>query len=469
MRSVVVTATSAANSLAGFLSSADMSSVIPTIVGVSTAFGTWKALPALTAKIDADLLSMSKIKSIINPSLFTSLINPVTLTAAAVGGLAYAFGSFYSSAQKTAQAQSIINAGLKDGVFNISEYKKAIDGKSKADLEAANAALEHAIAENKKVEAFMRGEDSMAGMRQAGIDQGIALRKQRADEALAVIEANKAKIAELIKQEEDYKKRMAAMAVGGAEGANGKGKKDDPMQKVSAEIAAYQKLYGDRAALEQGYQSARNAQIDLESQQLLTQGMNEIAVKKWAEAQKLAVTQEYSKKQMQVYAQGAAFMASTMSSAFSDAATAMANMGKENKGFLIAAKAMAITEATINSYLAFTKALAAFPPPFNYAAAAATLAAGIAKVAAISSTPIKAETGLRDYVVPPGYERDSYPVMAQSGEQVTVTPKGENQSEEQTIIVYIDGRVLFQLINNGIKNGQVNINESNVGRRVYAK
>lgn len=48
-------------------------------------------------------------------------------------------------------------------------------------------------------------------------------------------------------------------------------------------------------------------------------------------------------------------------------------------------KAFAIVSALINTYEGFTKALATYPPPFSYAAAGATLAAGLAKVAAIRS------------------------------------------------------------------------------------
>ena len=49
-------------------------------------------------------------------------------------------------------------------------------------------------------------------------------------------------------------------------------------------------------------------------------------------------------------------------------------------------KAVAIASALINTFEAATKALAAYPPPFNYAAAAATVAAGLAQVANIRST-----------------------------------------------------------------------------------
>lgn len=49
-------------------------------------------------------------------------------------------------------------------------------------------------------------------------------------------------------------------------------------------------------------------------------------------------------------------------------------------------KAVAIAVALINTYESVTKALAAYPPPFNYVAAAAALAAGLAQVANIRKT-----------------------------------------------------------------------------------
>jgi hypothetical protein len=49
-------------------------------------------------------------------------------------------------------------------------------------------------------------------------------------------------------------------------------------------------------------------------------------------------------------------------------------------------KGVAIASALINTFEGATKALAAYPPPFNYAAAAAVVAAGLAPVANIRST-----------------------------------------------------------------------------------
>jgi hypothetical protein len=60
-------------------------------------------------------------------------------------------------------------------------------------------------------------------------------------------------------------------------------------------------------------------------------------------------------------------------------------LGKYNKKAFQAAKAMRIAEAIMNTYQGATKALATYPPPFNFIAAAAVVAAGLANVATIRS------------------------------------------------------------------------------------
>lgn len=60
-------------------------------------------------------------------------------------------------------------------------------------------------------------------------------------------------------------------------------------------------------------------------------------------------------------------------------------LGTYNKKAFQAAKAFNIANAVMNTYLGATKALAMFPPPFNFIAAAAVVASGLAQVAAIRS------------------------------------------------------------------------------------
>jgi hypothetical protein len=96
-------------------------------------------------------------------------------------------------------------------------------------------------------------------------------------------------------------------------------------------------------------------------------------------------------------------------------------------------KLFAISEATIATYLAATKALASVPYPFNFIAAAGVTAAGLGNVAQIISahkggefvgTPsgVKKLSGGGSFIVPGGYPNDSYPMLVESGERVSVTP-----------------------------------------------
>lgn len=71
--------------------------------------------------------------------------------------------------------------------------------------------------------------------------------------------------------------------------------------------------------------------------------------------------------------------------AISQGAEVFNQLGKYNKRAFEAAKALNIANAIMNTYTGATKALATYPPPFNYIAAAAVVAAGLAQVAAIRS------------------------------------------------------------------------------------
>jgi len=71
--------------------------------------------------------------------------------------------------------------------------------------------------------------------------------------------------------------------------------------------------------------------------------------------------------------------------AISQTASIFDNLGKENRRAFEAAKAFNIANAVMNTYMGATKALATYPPPFNFIAAAAVVAAGLAQVASIRS------------------------------------------------------------------------------------
>lgn len=180
--------------------------------------------------------------------------------------------------------------------------------------------------------------------------------------------------------------------------------------------------------------------------------------------------QEMQKKETKMYTDFGQLMLSNTGSILSDLQTVFKNAGKESKALGYLMKGVAIGEATINSYLAFTKALAAFPPPLNYVAAGVTLAAGLAKVAAIASTPISAQTGLTSYEVPDIRQNrnDGAPVRAQAGETVTVTPRGESATGVTNVSIKIGEAELFSIVQKGINTGEISVTNNNIGRGVFA-
>jgi len=71
--------------------------------------------------------------------------------------------------------------------------------------------------------------------------------------------------------------------------------------------------------------------------------------------------------------------------AIDQAAQMYSALGSQNKKAFEAAKAFNIANAIMNTYMAATKALAAYPPPFSFIAAAAAVGMGLAQVAQIRS------------------------------------------------------------------------------------
>lgn len=71
--------------------------------------------------------------------------------------------------------------------------------------------------------------------------------------------------------------------------------------------------------------------------------------------------------------------------AIEQGATVFESLAANNREAFEAAKAFNIANAIMNTYMGATKALATYPPPFNFIAAAAVVASGLAQVASIRS------------------------------------------------------------------------------------
>jgi tape measure domain-containing protein len=120
-------------------------------------------------------------------------------------------------------------------------------------------------------------------------------------------------------------------------------------------------------------------------------------------------------------------------------------------------KVLSAATAGINSFVAFTGALAAYAElgPIAYVQAGAILAAGLAQQAKIVATPITAETGGR-FVVPDAPGVDGVGLRVNPGEEINVTPRGED-SFPYVIhnVLMMDRRILYEAVNDGIRSGDI--------------
>jgi hypothetical protein len=133
--------------------------------------------------------------------------------------------------------------------------------------------------------------------------------------------------------------------------------------------------------------------------------------------------------------------------------------GEDSVAAAIASKALSSAQAAINSYLAFTQALhdPMIPSTIARIAMAATvLASGLAMQVKILSTPIpSAETGGR-FIVPNSTGSDSGLMRVNPGEEVDITPRGMTGfGQGQTITVQIEKKTIFDVVNDGIRSGDI--------------
>lgn len=96
---------------------------------------------------------------------------------------------------------------------------------------------------------------------------------------------------------------------------------------------------------------------------------------------------------------------------------------KEEKAAKLQAKAWAITEIGINTWVEASKA---WSKPWLVAA---IIAAGVAAAAKVSTA--KFAKGVKDFKVPEGYPNDSYPIFVESGERVNVETKSQQRENDR--------------------------------------
>jgi hypothetical protein len=123
----------------------------------------------------------------------------------------------------------------------------------------------------------------------------------------------------------------------------------------------------------------------------------------------------------------------------SQATAAMAQLFNKNK-------TLAIASALVNTFEGVTKALAAYPPPLSYIAAAGALAAGMAQVQNIKSTT--ASGGGGGGAATSGGDVSAAAEVPQPQQGVYITLEGERYGREQV-------RALIEQINEAVADGAV--------------
>jgi hypothetical protein len=128
----------------------------------------------------------------------------------------------------------------------------------------------------------------------------------------------------------------------------------------------------------------------------------------------------------------------------------------ETREAAIAERVIASAEAAINTALAATKALTSGTPPWNIAAAAGVVAAGVAQQMKIHSTPIpSAETGGR-FVVPETFTGvDSAVMRVNRGEEAEITPRSAIADGGGRTVIYLDGDPIVDFMNRKLRSGDV--------------
>jgi tape measure domain-containing protein len=355
---------------------------------------------------------------------------------------------------------------------------KAFEGASKAVAEFSKGVTDLSAAHQKEADAAIKAAKAEQDAAQKTYNEKVALidrESQAKRDALKKIE-KEAEIAaaESVAVEEAaaQQKKNIAQNVAAAEAAT-LAERLEKMGQTEAQsnqerLGQFSKYLADRvnaqfiadeADLEQ-----QIAQTELKKEFLNRQFAEIQASDKFSRDEKLLAEQALAAQLRQIDEETAANVkklnaekldaAKTLYSGMKD--LIIAGLG-ESRAAAIAERVIAAAESAINTALAATKALASGVPPWNYAAAAGVVAAGVAQQMKINSTPIpSAETGGR-FMVPETFTGvDSGLMRVNRGEAVDITPRGGGAGDApQRIVINIDGRTFIDFMNDNLRGGAV--------------
>lgn len=227
--------------------------------------------------------------------------------------------------------------------------------------------------------------------------------------------------AQLNKEAKAYENLVRAMKSKGQIGTEVA--EDSPKSKGAAkDMSAEVKLQEEHMALQRSAQQkldiatmSSQELIELQDEQdaqMIEKALGVESAQDFIRARNVQKEKEANRQKAQDFASTMSFIA-TLSTA-------------KNKELALIGKASAISLAYINTGVAITRALAAAPPPFNFALAAAVGAAGAAQIATIIGAPLR-EGGL-----------------VQGSPQGSIHPIGEDGRDE-AVIPLEDGRAMRRI------------------------
>lgn len=286
---------------------------------------------------------------------------------------------------KNIQSQ-LTSLGVKD--LDQRQIQLAIDMERNRLGESFNSAIEERIKKNIRDQQVIA--ETMALEKQRNLLTGTATgqtRAQRIETATAVAAASDPRLA----LDQDYATKRLAITQTMLDAENG---------LIKMSMQEYDTLLKAKEVLDADY---RRQKAVLDEQMRASELVKEVAHQdamyqaklKNAQAEQLIRVQQQTGQQFgfetqkQMADEAAKFQMKSDKEKYAfglDQAAQMFNsLGTYNKQAFQAAKAFNIANAVMNTYMGATKALATYPPPFNFIAAAAVVAMGLAQVASIRS------------------------------------------------------------------------------------
>jgi hypothetical protein len=278
------------------------------------------------------------------------------------------------------------------------DKKKAADAKAaeerkkraeeeKKNLDDANKVLNEAFIgslDERNAEIFKRGQklnEDIVALQKAGIKDLSSVKESYNRD---VDKINKKYDDEEAKKKEDEKKKAEDDA---------KKLKEDAEKEAADKLEKENKLREDAATLLQADFDLKRAnnEATFQDQRDLFEKTRALGLEnlKANNANADAIT-AYEKETAAMRIQNKKDEEAVKLDAVSGALSAVATLVDQNT---VAGKAISVAQAVINTYQGATKALSAYPPPFNFIAAAATVASGLMSVQKILSTEVPSIKG----------------------------------------------------------------------------